>query len=176
MSAMARSQAIVSPLRQRPAWKALQQHHAEIQNLHLRRLFAEDPERGEHFAFEAVGLYFDYSKNRVTDETIPLLLDLAAQSGLRERIDAMFSGEKINVTEKRAVLHVALRTMKGESITVAGVNVVPEVIQIQFQACGKTASPFFRFSTASFTLKRFSGSPLKKEIGSTLNSDIAEHP
>ena len=127
MRTMARSQAIVSPLRERPAWKALQQHHAEIQNLHLRQLFAEDPQRGEHFAFEAVGLYFDYSKNRVTDETIRLLLDLAAQSGLRERIDAMFSGEKINVTEKRAVLHVALRTMKGDSITVDGVNVVPEV-------------------------------------------------
>jgi glucose-6-phosphate isomerase len=127
MRTMARSQAIVSPLRERPAWKALQQHHAKIQNLHLRQLFAEDPQRGEHFAFEAVGLYFDYSKNRVTDETIRLLLDLAAQSGLRERIDAMFSGEKINVTEKRAVLHVALRTMKGDSITVDGVNVVPEV-------------------------------------------------
>jgi glucose-6-phosphate isomerase len=127
MKTMARSQAIVSPLRERPAWKALQQHHAEIQNLHLRQLFAEDPQRGEHFAFEAVGLYFDYSKNRVTNETIRLLLDLAAQSGLRERIDAMFSGEKINVTEKRAVLHIALRTMKGDSITVDGVNVVPEV-------------------------------------------------
>ena len=127
MRTMARSQAIVSPLRERPAWKALQQHHAKIQNLHLRQLFAEDPQRGEHFALEAVGLYFDYSKNRVTDETIRLLLDLAAQSGLRERIDAMFSGEKINVTEKRAVLHVALRTMKGDSITVDGVNVVPEV-------------------------------------------------
>jgi glucose-6-phosphate isomerase len=124
---MARSQAIASPFRERPAWKALQQHHAKIQNLHLRQLFGEDPQRGEHFAFEAVGLYFDYSKNRVTDETIRLLLDLAAQSGLRERIDAMFSGEKINVTEKRAVLHIALRTMKGDSITVDGVNVVPEV-------------------------------------------------
>ena len=127
MRTMARSQAIVSRLRERPAWKALQQHHAKIQNLHLRQLFAENPQRGEHFALEAVGLYFDYSKNRVTDETIRLLLDLAAQSGLRERIDAMFSGEKINVTEKRAVLHVALRTMKGDSITVDGVNVVPEV-------------------------------------------------
>jgi glucose-6-phosphate isomerase len=127
MRTMARSQAIVSRLRERPAWKALQQHHAKIQNLHLRQLFAEDPQRGEHFALEAVGLYFDYSKNRVTDETIRLLLDLAAQSGLRERIDAMFRGEKINVTEKRAVLHVALRTMKGDSITVDGVNVVPEV-------------------------------------------------
>ena len=127
MRTKARSQPIVSRLRERPAWKALQQHHAKIQNLHLRQLFAENPQRGEHFALEAVGLYFDYSKNRVTDETIRLLLDLAAQSGLRERIDAMFSGEKINVTEKRAVLHVALRTMKGDSITVDGVNVVPEV-------------------------------------------------
>jgi len=127
MRTMARSQAIVRRLHERPAWNALQQHHAKIQNLHLRQLFAGDPQRGEHFALEAVGLYFDYSKNRVTDETIRLLLDLAAQSGLRERIDAMFSGEKINVTEKRAVLHVALRTMKGDSITVDGVNVVPEV-------------------------------------------------
>jgi len=127
MRTMARSQAIVRRLHERPAWKALQQHHAKIQNLHLRQLFTEDPQRGKHFAFEAVGLYFDYSKNRVTDETIRLLLDLAAQSGLRERIDAMFSGEKINVTEKRAVLHVALRTMKGDSITVDGVNVVPEI-------------------------------------------------
>ena len=127
MRTKARSQPIVSRLRERPAWKALQQHHAKIQNLHLRQLFAENPQRGEHFALEAVGLYFDYSKNRVTDETIRLLLELAAQSGLRERIDAMFSGEKINVTEKRAVLHVALRTMKGDSITVDGVNVVPEV-------------------------------------------------
>ena len=127
MTTIARSQAIISPLRERPAWKALQEHHAKIQNLHLRRLFAEDPQRGEHFAFEAVGLYFDYSKNRVTDETIRLLLELAAQSGLRKRIDAMFSGEKINVTEKRAVLHIALRTMHDDSIMVDGVNVVPKV-------------------------------------------------
>ena len=127
MTTIARSQAIISPLRERPAWKALQEHHAKIQNLHLRRLFAEDPQRGEHFAFEAVGLYFDYSKNRVTDETIRLLLELAAQSGLRKRVDAMFSGEKINVTEKRAVLHIALRTMHDDSIMVDGVNVVPKV-------------------------------------------------
>jgi glucose-6-phosphate isomerase len=130
MTTIARSQAIISPLRERPAWKALQEHHAKIQNLHLRRLFAEDPQRGEHFAFEAVGLYFDYSKNRVTDETIRLLLELAAQSGLRERINAMFSGEKINVTEKRAVLHVALRATKDESIVVDGMNVVPEVLAV----------------------------------------------
>ena len=127
MTTIARSQAIITPLRERSAWKALQEHHAKIQNLHLRRLFAEDPQRGEHFAFEAVGLYFDYSKNRVTDETIRLLLELAAQSGLRERINAMFSGEKINVTEKRAVLHIALRTIHDDSIMVDGVNVVLEV-------------------------------------------------
>jgi len=117
----------IIPLCERPAWKALRHHHAEIQNVHLRQLFADDPRRGERFAFEALGLYFDYSKNRITDETIGLLIELANQSGLRERIDAMFSGEKINVTEKRAVLHVALRTMKDESIMVDATNVVPEV-------------------------------------------------
>jgi|ERR1700728_167593 len=110
------------PLCERPAWKALRQHYAKIQNVHLRQFFAEDPKRAEHFVFEAVGLYFDYSKNRITDETVALLLELAHQSGLRERIDAMFGGEKINVTEKRAVLHVALRATKDESIVVDGVN------------------------------------------------------
>jgi glucose-6-phosphate isomerase len=127
MITIPRPQAEIIPLCERAAWKALRQHHAKIQNVHLRQLFAEDLRRGEHFAFEAVGLYFDYSKNRITDETISLLLELANQSGLRERIDAMFGGEKINVTEKRAVLHVALRTMKDESIKVDGTNVVPEV-------------------------------------------------
>lgn len=117
----------IIPLCERPAWKALRQHHAEIKDVHLRQLFADDPRRGERFAFEALGLYFDYSKNRIADETIGLLVQLANQSGLRGRIDAMFSGEKINVTEKRAVLHVALRTMKDESIMVDGRNVVPEV-------------------------------------------------
>jgi glucose-6-phosphate isomerase len=117
----------IIPLCERAAWKALRKHYAEIQKLHLRQLFADNPQRAEHFAFEAVGLYFDYSKNRITDETIGLLLDLANESGLRERIGAMFHGEKINVTEKRAVLHVALRTMKDESIKVDGMNVVPEV-------------------------------------------------
>ena len=117
----------IIPLCERPAWKALQQHYAKVQNVHLRQMFAEDPQRAEHFAFDAVGLYFDYSKNRITDETVRLLLELANQSGLRERIDAMFSGEKINVTEKRAVLHVALRATKDESIRVDGMGVVPEV-------------------------------------------------
>src|SRR6201987_4000731 len=109
------------------AWKALTAHYKAVSKLHLRQLFADDPKRGQRMAAEALGLYLDYSKNRVTDETIKLLLQLAAESGLRARIDAMFSGENINITEKRAVLHVALRAPKGQSILVDGKNVVPEV-------------------------------------------------
>src|SRR5438552_1175512 len=116
-----------TPLTQRPTWKALEAHYQNIRDQHLRTLFAEDPNRGERFALEAVGIYLDYSKNRVTAETIQLLLELARASGLRERIDAMFRGEKINVTEKRAVLHVALRAPKDETIIVDGENVVPQV-------------------------------------------------
>src|ERR1700732_2286492 len=111
----------------RSAWKALESHYKTVSNLHLRQLFADDPKRGQHMAVEAVGLYLDYSKNRATDETLQLLLQLAAESGLRARIDAMFGGEKINITEKRAVLHVALRAPKGKSIFVDGKDVVPEV-------------------------------------------------
>ena len=117
----------LTPLTQRSQWKALEAHYRNIRDQHLRTLFAEDPHRGERFALEAVGVYLDYSKNRVTDETLRLLLELAASSGLRERIDAMFSGEKINVTERRAVLHVALRAPRDQSIIVDGENVVPEV-------------------------------------------------
>src|ERR1700761_5356665 len=109
------------------AWDALAAHHRQIKDLHLRELFAKDPKRGERFAVEAAGTYLDYSKNRVTDETIGLLVKLAEQSGLRERTNAMFAGEKINTSEKRAVLHVALRAPKGQSILVDGENVVPEV-------------------------------------------------
>ena len=127
MKTNSRPQPPIAPLLKRPAWKALQEHHATIKNVHLRQLFAEDPRRGERFALDAAGLYFDYSKNRITTETMRLLLNLAAESGLRKHIDAMFCGEKINATEKRAVLHVALRTEKDESIVVDGVNVVPEV-------------------------------------------------
>src|SRR5215471_1508149 len=116
-----------APLTQRLAWKALEEHYQYIRDQHLRTLFAEDPHRGERFALEAVGIYLDYSKSRVTDETIRLLLELAASSGLRERIDAMFSGEKINITERRAVLHVALRAPRDQTIIVDGENVVPEV-------------------------------------------------
>ena len=115
------------PLTQRAAWKALQAHYAKVKELHLRQLFAEDPGRGERLTAEAAGLFLDYSKNRVTDETLKLLIQLAVESGLRERIDAMFRGDKINITENRAVLHVALRAPKGASIVVDGVNVVPEV-------------------------------------------------
>ncbi|HEU5007506.1 MAG TPA: glucose-6-phosphate isomerase [Jatrophihabitantaceae bacterium] len=113
-----------------PAWTQLREHHAELRSKHLRDLFAEDPQRGERLTAEAVGIYLDYSKNRVTDETLRLLVELAEQSGLRARIDAMFSGEKINVTEDRAVLHVALRAPKSESIKVDGMDVVPGVHEV----------------------------------------------
>jgi glucose-6-phosphate isomerase len=110
-----------------PEWVALEHHHRDVEPLHLRDLFAKDPERGTRFSLEVDGLYLDYSKNRITDETIQLLVELAERAGLRARIDAMFSGEKINVTENRAVLHVALRAPAGEHIEVDGVDVVPEV-------------------------------------------------
>jgi glucose-6-phosphate isomerase len=111
----------------RQSWKALQAHHEKIRSLHLRTLFADDPARGERLTAEAAGIYLDYSKNRVTDETLTLLRGLAEESGLRERIDAMFRGDKINLTEDRAALHVALRAPRGASIVVDGKNVVPEV-------------------------------------------------
>jgi glucose-6-phosphate isomerase len=115
------------PLTKLAAWQALEAHYLKVRDLHLRKLFADDPNRGERMTVEEVGIYFDYSKHRVTDETLKLLLQLAAESGLRARIDAMFRGEKINVTEKRAVLHVALRAPKGQSIVVDGEDVVPKV-------------------------------------------------
>jgi glucose-6-phosphate isomerase len=111
----------------RPGWKALESHHQKIRELHLRQLFADDPKRGERLTTEALGLYLDYSKNRVTDETLKLLFQLAEESGLRGRIEAMFRGDKINITENRAVLHVALRAPKDASIIVDGENVVPQV-------------------------------------------------
>ncbi|HSB13731.1 MAG TPA: glucose-6-phosphate isomerase [Bryobacteraceae bacterium] len=119
--------ATAKPLTQRPAWKALTVHHQEIRELHLRHVFAKDPKRGERLTAEAVGLYLDYSKHRITDETLRLLLQLAEESDLRGRIDAMFRGEKINITEGRAVLHVALRAPREASIAVDGENVVPQV-------------------------------------------------
>ena len=117
----------MSRLTELPQWRALQQHFGEIEQRHLRELFAEDPLRGEHFAAEAAGLYLDYSKNRVTRETLRLLRELAEACGLRSRIEAMFRGEKINVTEERAVLHVALRAPASERIVLDGKDVVPQV-------------------------------------------------
>jgi glucose-6-phosphate isomerase len=111
----------------RPAWKALDAHHRDVGTVHLRELFARDPARGERLTAEAAGIYLDYSKNRITDETLALLIRLAVESGLRARIDAMFRGEKINVSENRAVLHVALRAPRDASILVDGQNVVPGV-------------------------------------------------
>src|SRR6202162_5423494 len=115
------------PRTRQKAWSALASHYKAVSKLHLQQLFVDDPKRGERLAVEAVGLYLDYSKNRVTDETLRLLLQLAEESGLRARIDAMFRGDKINITEKRAVLHVALRAPRDASIVVDGENVVPEV-------------------------------------------------
>jgi glucose-6-phosphate isomerase len=117
----------IKPLTQRPAWKALAAHHKQIQKLPLRKLFADDAKRGQRFTAEADGLFLDFSKNCITDKTLKLLLQLADESGLRGKMDAMFGGEKINVTENRAVLHVALRAPKGETILVDGKDVVPEV-------------------------------------------------
>ncbi len=108
------------PLTTLAAWQALEAHYPKVRELHLRTLFADDPRRGERMAVEAAGVYFDYSKHRITDETLRLLVQLAEESGLRARIDAMFRGEKINVTEQRAVLHVALRAPKGQSIVLDG--------------------------------------------------------
>src|SRR4029453_4737349 len=117
----------IKPLTQRRAWKALAALRNKTKSLHLRKLFADDPKRGTRLTAQAPGLFLDYSKNRVTDQTLKLLLQLATESGLRERIDAMFSGEKINLTENRAVLHVALRAPKGARILVDGKDIVPEV-------------------------------------------------
>ena len=127
----ARAEAIVRSNRaKQSAWKHLSTHYKDIGNLHLRQLFADDPERGVRLAAQAAGIYLDYSKNRITDETLKLLIRLAEESGLRQRIDAMFRGEKINVTENRAVLHIALRAPRGTSIFVDGENVVPKVYAV----------------------------------------------
>jgi|HubBroStandDraft_1064217.scaffolds.fasta_scaffold60491_1 glucose-6-phosphate isomerase len=117
----------IKPLTKRKAWTALKTHYKTVQPLHLKKVFDDDPKRAEKFTTEALGIYLDYSKNRITDKTLKLLLDLAKESGLRERIDAMFRGDKINITENRAVLHIALRAPKNETILVDGKNVVPDV-------------------------------------------------
>ena len=126
----------IPPLRERPAFDALAKHHSELVGRHLRELFAEDPERGERLCAEAAGLYLDYSKNRITDETLGLLLQLAEQSGLEQHRDAMFAGERINVSENRSVLHVALRMPKGTSLVVDGVDVVAQVHEVLDRMAG----------------------------------------
>jgi glucose-6-phosphate isomerase len=117
----------IVPLKSRPAWKALEEHYTTVRDLQLRQLFAADPQRASTFTLESLGLYFDYSKHRINGETQKLLIELAEQSGLRQHIDAMFRGDKINLTEKRSVLHVALRAPKGEQLFSDGIDVVPEV-------------------------------------------------
>ena len=116
----------MTPPTSTPAWTALEAHHGRIKDVHLRRLFAEDAGRASRLSAEGAGLFLDYSKNRITDETLRLLLDLADQRGVEERRDAMFAGQKINVTERRAALHVALRAPRGTHIEVDGADVVPD--------------------------------------------------
>ena len=139
----------ITPLRERPAFAALTKHHSELVGRHLRELFAEDPTRGERLCAEAAGLYLDYSKNRITDETMGLLLELAEQSGLERHRDAMFAGERINVSENRSVLHVALRMPKGASLVVDGTDVVAEVHEVLDRMAGfADQDPFGRLEGA----------------------------
>ena len=146
------------PLRQRPAWKALEQHHSEIAGRHLRELFAEDPGRGERLSAEAAGLYLDYSKNRVTDETLRLLIRLAEESELEQRRDMMFAGERINVSENRAVLHVALRMPKESSLVTGGVDVVAQVHEV----LGRMSGLAERVRSGEW--KGFTGKPIKNVV------------
>jgi glucose-6-phosphate isomerase len=141
-----------------PAWQALAKHYESIRDVHLRQLFADDPKRGERLTTEGAGLYLDYSKHRVTDETIRLLLQLAEQSHLRERIEAMFRGEKINETEHRAVLHVALRAPRTERIEVDGENVVPEVHKVLDQMSA------FADRVRSGEWKGYTGKPIRNIV------------
>jgi glucose-6-phosphate isomerase len=145
-------------LRERKAWQALERHYAEISGRHLRDLFAEDPGRGERLTAEAVGIYLDYSKNRVTDETMRLLVELAAESGVSERRDAMFRGEHINVSENRAVLHVALRMPPTASLVVDGTDVIPAVHAV-LSRMRKLAT-----DVRSGQFKGFTGKPIKNVI------------
>jgi glucose-6-phosphate isomerase len=145
-------------LTQLPAWQALESHFEKMREVLLRRLFADDAERAGRFTVEAAGLYFDYSKHRVTEETMALLVRLAEECGLRERIDAMFRGERINVTENRPVLHVALRAPRGAEITVDGVNVVPQVHQVLDQMAA------FAERIRSGEWKGFVGKPIRNIV------------
>ena len=146
------------PLRERPSWKALEQHHSEIGGRHLRELFAAEPGRGERLSAEAAGLYLDYSKNRVTDETLRLLIDLAHESGLEERRDKMFAGEPINVSENRSVLHVALRMPKGSALVVDGTDVVAQVHEVLDRMAG------FAQRVRSGQWQGYTGKPIRNVI------------
>ena len=148
----------VLPLVERPAWKELKSHYKKARAFSLRKLFQEDPKRGERLTSEATGLFLDYSKNRVTDETLKLLVQLARESGLEERRDAMFRGEKINITERRAVLHVALRAPKDQSIMVDGRDVVPDVHAVLDKMAG------FADRVRSGEWKGHTGKPIRNVI------------
>jgi glucose-6-phosphate isomerase len=152
------STAKVQRLPERPAWRALEAHFSAIRNLHLRQLFSDDPHRGERFTAEVAGIYLDYSKNRITDETIRLLLALARECRLPERIAAMFGGERINVTEKRAVLHVALRAPETERMVVDGIDVVPEVHAVLERMSA------FSLEVRSGTWRGYTGKPIRNVI------------
>jgi glucose-6-phosphate isomerase len=156
-TATTQAQAIL-PLIERPAWKELKSHYKKARAFSLRKLFKDDPKRGERLTLEAVGLFLDYSKNRVTDETLKLLVQLARESGLEVRRDAMFRGEKINITEKRAVLHVALRAPKGQSIIVDGKDVVPDVHAVLDKMAG------FADRVRSGEWKGHTGKPIRNVI------------
>jgi glucose-6-phosphate isomerase len=145
-------------LTQRPAWQALETHYQKIKDVHLRHLFAADPQRGERFAIDEVGMYFDYSKHRITDETLRLLITLAEECRLRDRIDAMFRGDQINLTEGRAVLHVALRAPRGESIVIDGEDVVPQVHAVLDRMAE------FVTQVRSGTWKGYTGKPIRNVV------------
>jgi glucose-6-phosphate isomerase len=147
-----------APPTSRTAWAALEAHYQRVRDVHLRSLFQDDPKRGERLTEEAAGVFLDYSKNRVTDETLDLLIRLAEESGLRARIDAMFGGEKINVTEKRAVLHTALRAPRGTSIMIDGQNVVPQVHQVLEKMSG------FADQVRSGAWKGHTGKPIRNVV------------
>ena len=149
----------MASLTELPAWKALGEHYKKVQPIHLKELFDKDPKRAEKFNVEAAGLFLDYSKNRITEETVKLLLQLAEESGLKARRDAMFSGDKINITEKRAVLHVALRAPKGEKIVVDGEDVVPAVHDVLDKMSAFYADVPFRAAWKGHT-----GKPIKNII------------
>src|ERR1700744_3760097 len=147
-----------TPLREQKAWQALERHYAQISGLHLRDIFAEDPSRGERLNAEAVGIYLDYSKNRVTEETIGLLLDLAEECGVPQRRDAMFRGEHINVSENRAVLHTALRLPADATLEADGQNVVADVHAV----LNRMGDLSVRARSVEF--KGFTGKPIKNVI------------